>query len=85
MQGKGGAVRSPTPFYSKAQLKVSLANLVVEVGPSAFDWGDYNWLPTGHATRPGELVKAADFVNSVRSVAPSLYVDFKDLRDVISD
>ena len=85
MQGKGGAVRSPTPFYSKAQLKVSLANLVVEAGPSAFDWGDYNWLPTGHATRPGELVKAADFVNSVRSVAPSLYVDFKDLRDVISD
>ena len=78
-------MRSPTPFYSKAQLKVSLANLVVEAGPSAFDWGDYNWLPTGHATRPGELVKAADFVNSVRSVAPSLYVEFKDLRDVISD
>lgn len=82
---KGGAMRSATPFYSKGELKVSLTNLLVEKGPSALEWGDYNWLPTGHATRPGELAKAADFVHSVRSVAPSLYIDFKDLRDTFSD
>ena len=64
---------------------MSLQNLVVDKGPSAFEWGDYNWLPTGHATRPSELAKAADFVDAISGVAPSLYVDFKDLRDVLSD
>ena len=81
----GGARRQPTPYYAVKDLHHAWKALVTQHGGKVLDWGSYNWLPTGHAIRPRDMLSSSLFLSTTLNLIPKAVVDFTDARGIFRD